>query len=81
MLHMREAAAKVLVLVILLWIYGNTSSAIKMTYARACNQTEVGGGVERAGWEEDGRVGHFMQIVRSRHSVAVAHVHAHRLAT
>lgn len=40
-----------------------------------------GGGVERAGWEEDGRVGHFMQIVRSRHSVAVAHVHAHRLAT
>lgn len=36
MLHMREAAAKVLVLVILLWIYGNTSSAIKMTHARAC---------------------------------------------
>lgn len=38
MLHMREAAAKVLVLVILLWIYGNTSSAIKMTHARACRQ-------------------------------------------
>lgn len=43
-----------------------------MTYARACNQT---------GGEGEERVGHFMQIVWSRHSVAVAHVHAHRLAT
>lgn len=44
MLHMREAAAKVLVLVILLWIYGNTSSAIKMTHARACRQQLKGRG-------------------------------------
>lgn len=56
MLHMREAAAKVLVLVILLWIYGNTSSAIKMTHARACRQQQgargEGGGAAHADCSE-----------------------------